>query len=110
MQQEEGKQEEDDSDVVANAVASGWVHEDEGGTGDCGYRSLAAAMQFNVSGAKLSQEDCKRQAAVLRAQTVAYLRRHIAEYRNYLRPNRPISPECPAPGERALLAHVRRHE
>ena len=46
----------DFQDVVGTAVQQGWELCDEGGTGDCGYRSLCTAMAYNADHTRVDND------------------------------------------------------
>ena len=83
----------DFQDVVGTAVQQGWELCDEGGTGDCGYRSLCAAMAYNADRKRVDTDTARRQGALLRTQAIAHVRNKLDEYEQFLVPDRDVSPE-----------------
>ena len=92
-----------EGDVIPEAVADGWVRKDEGGTGDCGYRSLAAAFEYASTGNFLDEDGARRQGAILRTQAVGHVRSHKDDFYEILLPDKAIAPEHPAPEPEAAM-------
>ena len=65
---------------VQVAESEGWIPIDQKGTGDCGFRSVAAAVHDQTTGQMLSEEESRTQGAALRVQAVAHVRKHQNEF------------------------------
>ena len=84
-------------DEVAEALSAGWEEKDLGGSGDCGFRSLAAAIEYSESGQQLDAEKARLAGAGLRVKAVAHLRKHKKDYIDFVAKDSNTSPEGNAP-------------
>ena len=73
---------------VDEAVKLGWERRDVGGAGDCMYRAFAAAKYAMESkGQIISEEQLKKDAADLRAQTVLHITKHRQRFGEHFAPD-----------------------
>ena len=93
---------EADDDLLRSFLACGWKVHDLGGTGDCGYRSLAGAIAHN-NGQKLDETEVVREGARIRYQAVSYMRRRLSDFKQFLVPDQTIAPEDEAPDHDQLV-------
>lgn len=84
-------------DEVALAMKHGWMETDLGGTGDCGWRSLAAAIAFQETGKDLEPEEARRKGASIRAKAVGHMRNNQWDYINFVAQDKGIPPEADSP-------------
>ena len=85
-------------DDVSAALQRGWAERDMGGTGDCGWRSVAAALEYSKNKTDITAEQARIQGATLRAQTISHLRRkHTHEYIQFVAKDKDSAPEEPTP-------------
>lgn len=72
-----------DSDEITLAREAGWTEEDYHGTGDCGFRCIASALEFFHHGDLVSEEVARVKGAIVRTRALAYLRKHSSEFLPY---------------------------
>lgn len=75
----------------------GWKRINQGGNGDCGFRSICAASAWNKNSELMSAAQSQREGALLRSQAPAHVRRHLRRYRSSLMPDQATSPEANGP-------------
>ncbi|CAE7290791.1 unnamed protein product, partial [Symbiodinium sp. CCMP2592] len=69
-----------------------WLLQEAGGTGDCGYRATATALQVNQGKPALTDEDLKLQASTLRLLAVTHMSKHKKKFEESFSPD---PDECP---------------
>ena len=72
----------------------GWQRVNQEGNGDCGYRSITAALAWAKDGVQLSPEESKREGGVLRSQALSHIRRNLTKYKPCLIPDVGVPPEA----------------
>ena len=70
-------------DDIQQALQEGYEEIDQAGTGDCGFRALAASISFAQNGELLTQEQSRSQGAKLRGAAISYLRKHNDDFLNF---------------------------
>ena len=70
-----------------DAIRQGWQEVDVGGSGDCGYRAVAAARQKAKKGETLNKEQAKEQGAELRAMTCLHAQKHLERFKSFWGPD-----------------------
>ena len=84
---------------VQVAETKGWISIDQKGTGDCGFRSVAAAVHYQNTGQMMSEEESRRQGAALRVQAVAHVRKHQKDFMPFFSPDKDVPPDASANDE-----------
>ena len=64
---------------------------------DCGWRSVAAALEYSKNKTDITAEQARIQGATLRAQTISHLRKHKHEYIQFVAKDKDSAPEEPTP-------------
>ena len=67
-------------DDIEQALLEGYEEIDQSGTGDCGFRALAASISFSQNGELLTQDQSRTQGAKLRGAAISYLRKHKEDF------------------------------
>lgn len=84
----------------------GWQRINHGGNGDCGFRAICAAKEWNQNGHSMTNEAAQRHGAVLRSQALGLIRKHMDRYKPSLLKDEDTSPERPAPSEAEIQTKV----
>ncbi len=74
------------------AIKRGWKPMDMKGTGDCGFRSIAAALQFAKDGQILTEEESRLKGAALRGQATDFIRKHSEKFMPVFHKDKDASP------------------
>ena len=82
---------------IDEAVNQGFCIHDQKGTGDCGFRSIAASIAYADEGKILSEEQSRLQGAKLRAAAVTHMRRHKDTYLPFFAKDKDTAPNEPPP-------------
>ena len=70
-----------------SAVLQGWIEKDVGGTGDCGYRAIAAARHHIKTGNFLTNEQAKTEDAELRVLSCLHTQKHLKRFKEWWGPD-----------------------
>ena len=62
-------------DIINEFISRGWERRNIGGTGDCGWRSLAASIAWNHDEV-LDDSLAASRGALLKTQAISYMRKH----------------------------------
>ena len=89
------------SSEVDDSIQQVWSRRNQGGTGDCAFRCLAAAVHWNSTGEALGEEGSRREGALIRAKGVSHLRKHIKDYIANFARDRDVAPASPTPDAQA---------
>ena len=60
-----------------------WVLQDWKGNGDCGFRAIADGWADTTAREKWTEADAKREAAWIRSQCIAHIRKHQERYKKF---------------------------
>ena len=84
-------------DEIEVLKEKGYQVVDLGGQGDCGFRAVAAGIEYNKDPTKvISPENAKTQGAKLRGMAVTYCRKHVKEFLPFFCKDINVPPEEPS--------------
>ena len=78
-------------DIIREFISRGWERKNVGGTGDCGWRSLAAAIAWNQDEV-LDESLATSRGALLKTQAISYMRKHRDDFAPFLKKDKDSSP------------------
>ena len=87
----------------------GWKRVDNGGIGDCGFRAICAAKEWNQTGQGLTNEAAQRHGAILRAQVLGHIRKHLDRFKPSLLKDKDTSPDSPPPTAKEIHDKVEQY-
>ena len=70
--------------VIAEYKSRGWIRKDMGGSGDCGWRSLSAAVAWNHD-EDIGKPTSKARWALTKTQAISYMRKHSKDFAPFLK-------------------------
>ena len=76
-----------------DALDSGWELVDAGGSGDCGFRAIVAALYRQQNQSSMSFDECKSEAAWFRTLMTAHIEKHFDRFESVLVRDRDVAPE-----------------
>eukprot|EP00438_Fugacium_kawagutii_P027936 Skav234349 [mRNA] locus=scaffold1274:44908:49002:+ [translate_table: standard] len=85
-----------DLDPFDEAINQGYVIHDQKGTGDCGFRSIAASIAYAADGQCLTEEQSRLQGAKLRASAVSHIRRNKDKFLRFFAKDADAGANAPA--------------